>query len=101
MRDGVADDVGQVVVDQPVEHFAARSFAFHHTRGLEDPKVLADKRLGHSECVDQLVNAALRLEKLQYDRDPHRRSQRSQELAGRFQHVPRGEFARRFTVAVR
>ena len=49
----------QVLVDQPVEHFAAGSFTLHHTCGFEDPKVLADQWLGNLQRVDQLVHAAL------------------------------------------
>ena len=101
MRDRGGHDVRQVVVDQPVQHLAAGSFTLHHTGGLEDPKMLADQRLGHPERVDQLVHAALRLEKVQHDRDSYGRGQRPQDVAGRVQHLPRGQFAGRFAVPVR
>lgn len=44
--------------------------------------MLADQRLGHVQCVDQFVHAALRFTQLQHDGDPHRCGQRTQQLAG-------------------
>ncbi len=60
VRDGVDDDVGEVVVDQAVEHFAAGAFAAHHAGGLENAQVLADQWLGDAECADEFVDAPLR-----------------------------------------
>ncbi len=89
MRDGIDHDVRQVVIDQPVEHFAAGSLPGDHARGLEDLQVLADQRLRHAERVDQLMHAALGHVQLQHDGDPHRRGQRAQQLAGGIEDLPR------------
>ena len=86
---GVDDDVRQVVVGQPVEHFAAGPLAGDHARGLENLQVLADQRLWHAQRVDQFVHAALGLVQLQHDGDPHRRGQRAQQLAGGVEDLPR------------
>lgn len=51
--------------------------------------MLADQRLGHVQCVDQFVHAALRFTQLQHDGDPHRCGQRTQQLAGSVQDLPR------------
>lgn len=72
----------EVVVSKSVQHFSARSLPGDHARRLEDLQMLADQRLGHVQCVDQFVHAALRFTQLQHDGDPHRCGQRTQQLAG-------------------
>jgi hypothetical protein len=79
--DRVDNDVRQVVVGQPIEHFAAGPLAGNDTRRLEDFQVLADQRLRDTQRVDKFVHAALGFAQLQDDRDPHRRGQRAQQLA--------------------
>ena len=44
--DAVDDDMRQVVVDEFVQHLAARPLAVHHPGRFEDPQMLADQRLG-------------------------------------------------------
>ena len=56
-------------------------FACHDARGFQYAKVLADQRLRHSEGIDELVNAARRLAKLQHERNPYRRGERAEEVA--------------------
>ena len=43
--------------------------------------MLADQRLRHRQRVDEFVHTARRLVKLQHDRDPHGRGQRTQQIA--------------------
>ena len=47
------DDLGQVVIDQPVHHLAPGPLPGDHPGGLQDPQVLADQWLGHVEGVDR------------------------------------------------
>ena len=75
MAQRVKHDVSQVLVDQAVQHFAAGTFTGNHPGGLEDSQMLADQRLWHAEGVDDLVHAALGLEQLEDDRDPHGRGE--------------------------
>ena len=46
--DRVDDDVREVVVGEPVQHFAAGSLPGDHARRLEDLQMLADQRLWHA-----------------------------------------------------
>ena len=89
MRDRVDDDVREVVVGKPVQHFAAGSLSGDHTGRLEDLQMLADQRLRHAQRVDQFVHAALGFAQLQHDGDPHRRGQRAQQFAGGVENLPR------------
>ena len=50
VRDGVQHDVGQMVVDEAVEHLAAGCVRRDHARGLEDAQVLADQWLRHASA---------------------------------------------------
>ena len=86
--DGGDHDVGEVVVDQAVEHLAAGALACDDARGLEDAQVLADQRLRHAERVDEFVHAARRLAQLQHDRDPDGRGQRAQQVACGVEDLP-------------
>lgn len=81
------DDVGEVVIDEAVHHFASRPLARDDARGFEDSQMLADQRLRYRERVDEFVDAARRLAQLQDDRDADRRGQRTQEIAGGVEHV--------------
>ena len=57
--DGVAHDVGDVVVPQGVDDLAAAPAADDQVGGAQDPQVLAHERLRHAEGVDEVVDAAL------------------------------------------
>jgi hypothetical protein len=52
VRDGVDDDVREVVVGKPIEHFAAGSLSGDHTSRFENLQMLADQRLRHAQSVD-------------------------------------------------
>src|SRR5699024_958106 len=80
------DDTQEVVVDQFVVDLPPPTPCRHDVRGLEDAEVLTDQRLGHAECVDELVDAPRTLPQLQHDPDAQRRGQGPEELAGRGQH---------------
>ena len=82
MGDGVDDNVRKVVVNQPVQHFAAGSLPGYHTCRLEDFQMLADQRLWHAQCIHQFMDAALGFAQLQHDRDPYGCGQRAQQFTG-------------------
>ena len=90
MRHGGDDDVRQVVIDQAVQHFPARSCSVHHPCRLEYPQMLADQRLGDVQGVHQFVDTPRLFAKLQHDGDAHGCGQRAQQIACRVEYRSRG-----------
>ena len=80
MGDGGQHDLGEVVVDESVADFPPGAFPCDDARGLQDPQVLADQRLRHHQCVDELVHAARGLAQFEDYRDADRRRQRAQQI---------------------
>ena len=77
---GIAGDVGDVVVGQAVDGLFAVSRAGNKSDAPEHSQVLRGEGLRHVESVDELVDAARTLRQLEDDGEAVRRSESSQEL---------------------
>ena len=58
MVDGVADNVGHVVVGELVGNLASAAHALDEIGAAQYSQVLADERLRKAETVDEFVDAA-------------------------------------------
>jgi hypothetical protein len=78
---GVTDDVRDVLVGESVGNFAAPPNAFDEVGSTQHPQVLADQRLGKTECLDELVDAAVAGGELGDQGNADRGGERTKELA--------------------
>jgi hypothetical protein len=81
VRQGIAGNVGDVVVGQAVDGLFAASRTGNKSDAPEHSQVLRGEGLRHVESVDELVDAARTLRQLEDDGEPVWRAQSSQELA--------------------
>lgn len=77
---GIAGDVGDVIVRQAVDGLFAPSGSGHKPGAPQHSQVLRGEGLRHVESVDELVDAARTLRQLEDDGEAVRRSESSQEL---------------------
>ncbi|AOW92928.1 hypothetical protein BFN03_10270 [Rhodococcus sp. WMMA185] len=85
MRDGIDDDVGEVVIDQPVENLSAAALAADDTRRLQHSKMLTDQWLRDTEGAHQFVYAPLRFAELEDNRDSDGCGECAQDVTRRAQ----------------
>jgi hypothetical protein len=78
---GIAGDVGDVVVRQVVDGLFAPSGAGNKSDAPQHTQVLRGEGLRHVESVDELVDAARTLRQLEDDGEAEGRPERSQEFA--------------------
>lgn len=82
MEDGVADDVGDVVVGERVDDFLAPPFGAQQPRRPQHPEVLGHQGLTESEVVHELVDARRPVGQPFDDAHPDRVGERLQQGCG-------------------
>lgn len=98
MGEGIAGDVGNVLVCQCVRRLLASPGGDGEAGLPKDAEVLGGERLGDAELRDQLMDAARPVRQLEHDRQSVRGAQRPQQLGGGRQclgvHLAPGDGAR-------
>lgn len=69
MIHGVADDVGEMMVDETINDLATVALTVYDTRVLENPQVLTHQRLTQFQGADQFVYALCVVPQRQHDGD--------------------------------
>jgi hypothetical protein len=85
MHDGIAHDVGHVIVAQEVGDLPTTPLGPYKASRPQDPEVLRGQWLGDAERLDELVNASGAVLELDHDRQSVRAGEGAQQFGGSLQ----------------